>query len=143
VQPRIHGKQPRTESPKRRDRQQEYEVEKIVSGPRIVDGMYLIKWTGYPDSANTWELRRNLPESVFEDETGPLSFPFEVIAATTAVANAAVLARHKLALTPKPRPDDFGIESSPEGASSHDEWQPGSEETIVDVEEESGGERGT
>ncbi len=75
----INGKQPRTESPKRRDSLQKYEVERIVSGPRIVGGAYLIKWAGYPDSDNTWEPRSHLPDSVFEDDAGPLSFPFEVM----------------------------------------------------------------
>jgi hypothetical protein len=62
--------------------QREYEVERIVSGPRLMDGAYLIKWAGFPDADNTWEPKSNLPDSVFEDEDDPLSFPFEVIATT-------------------------------------------------------------
>jgi hypothetical protein len=79
-----------------------------------------------------------LPDSVFEDDAGPLSFPFEVIATKTALANAAALARHKLTITitPKPRTADVSSESS----SSKDEWLLGNGDSIMDVEEESGGE---
>jgi hypothetical protein len=104
--------------------------------------MYLIKWAGYPDSDNTWEPRSHLPDSVFEEECGALTCPFEVIATKTAVANVAALARHKLTVTPQPRNDDLSIAStsSPEVDSSKEEWVPGSDGTTVDIEEESGGE---
>ena len=29
--------------------QEKFEVERIVCGPRIFDGAYLIKWAGYPE----------------------------------------------------------------------------------------------
>ena len=135
-----------------------------MSGPRIVDRAYLIKWAGYTHSDNTWEPRSNLPDSVFEDEAESLSYPFEVIATNTqnlnltltltstltltlkviatktALANAATLARHKLTMTPIPTKAGVSSESSPEVASSKDEWAPSSQETITDVDEISGGE---
>ena len=77
---------------------------------------------------------------MFDDETGTLSCPFEVIATKTALSNAAALARHKLAITPKPSRGELSSDSSPEVDSSIDEWTPGSEETVVDIEEDSGGE---
>ncbi len=98
-------------------------MERIVSGPRLLNGAYLIKWAGFPSSANTWEPRSHLPDSVFEEEVpgaGP-SFPFEVIATNTAAANAAALAAHKLSLTPKPWVDKSSSESSPE-VRGKDEW---------------------
>ena len=120
-----------------------------MSGPRIVDGAYLIKWAGYPHSDNTWEPQSNLPDSVFEDEAESLSYPFEVIATNTqnlnltltltltstltltlkviatktALANAATLARHKLTMTPIPTRAGGSSESSPEVASSKDECE--------------------
>jgi hypothetical protein len=56
------------------------------------------------------------------------------------LSNAAALARHKLAITPKPSRGELSSDSSPEVDSSKDEWTPGSEETVVDIEEDSGGE---
>lgn len=102
--------------------------------------MYLIKWAGYSDAENTWEPRSHLPDSVFEDDSGTLACPFEVIATKTALSNAAALARHKMTNTPQPRGGDLSSDSSPEFGSGKDEWTPGSDETIVDVEEDSGGE---
>jgi hypothetical protein len=119
---------------------QKFEVERIVCGPRIFDGAYLIKWAGYPSSDNTWEPRSHLPNSVFEDDAGALSFPFEVVATETASANAATLVAHKFALTPKPFIADVSSESSDELASSKDEWFPGTANCLVDAEEDSGGE---
>ena len=34
-----------------------FSVEGIVEGPRVADGKFLIKWTGFFDSQNTWETR--------------------------------------------------------------------------------------
>ena len=62
-----------------RVRDRTYEVERIVSGPRSVDGAYLVKWAGFPDAENTWEPRINLPYSVFDEEGDSLSSTFEVI----------------------------------------------------------------
>ena len=74
---------------------------------------------------------------MFDDDSEPLSFPFEVIATTTASANAAALAAHKLALTPKPRhPKDLSSPSSEERASSNDEWVPSVDESRVPEEDE-------
>jgi hypothetical protein len=115
-------------------------VEKIVSGPRLADGRYLIKWSGYPASDNTWEPRCNLPDSVCEEGCGAFTCPFEVIATKTAKANVAALARHKFTVTPQPRRDDLSVASSPEVKSSKEEWVPGSGESVMDVMEESGGE---
>jgi hypothetical protein len=127
------------ESPKWRVSLQTYEVERIVSGPRLADGMYLIKC--YTDSDNTWEPRSHLPDSVFEDDAGTLSCLFEVIATKTVLSSAAALARHKLTIKPKPRTGQLSSESnSPDVDSSKDEWTPSSGDTVVDVEEESGGE---
>jgi hypothetical protein len=99
-------------------------VERIVSGPRLLDGAYLIKWAGFPSSANTWEPLSHLPDSVFDEVSGAgPSFPFEVIATNTAAANAAALAAHKLSLTPKPWVAKSSIESSPE-VPGKDEWIP-------------------
>ncbi len=131
----------RNKSPKRSPSPEIFEVERVVAGPRILDGAYLIKWVGFPDSQNTWEPRCHLPDEVFEDDSQPLSFPFEVIATATASANAAALAAHKLALTPKPaRTDDLSSESSDEGPSSNDEWVPGEEESHVHEKEPVGGD---
>ena len=135
----TNAKIPATEGAKRRPLNEKYEVERVVSGPRILDGAYLIKWSGYPVSQNTWEPRSHLPESVFEDDSDPLSFPFEVIATTTASANAAALAAHKLSLTPKPRnPEDVFSHSSEELPSSHDEWQPSQDDSLVPEDDEVG-----
>jgi hypothetical protein len=103
-------------------------------------GAYLTKWAGYLDSDNTWEPRSPFPDSVFEDDAGPLSFPFEVIETETASANAAALAAHKLSLTPKPFIADVSSESSDELVSSKDEWLPGTTDCLRDRDEESGGE---
>jgi hypothetical protein len=48
---------------------QEYEVSEIVSGPRMSDGKYLVKWVGYESCDNTWEPRKNLPDNCFENNT--------------------------------------------------------------------------
>ncbi len=69
-----------------------FEVERVVEGRRILDGKYLIKWAGYPESQNTWEPLCNLPDDVFSENTQSMSYPFEVIATATASANAAALA---------------------------------------------------
>ena len=69
-----------TDGAKRRSLNEKYEVERVVAGPRFLDGAYLIEWLGYPDSQNTWEPRSHLPDSVFADDSYALSFPFEVIA---------------------------------------------------------------
>ncbi len=106
-----------------------------------MDGAYLIKWAGYPDSQNTWEPRSHLPASVFDDDSDPLSCPFEVIATATASANAAALAAHKLALTPKPRhPDDVFSDSSAELPSSNDDWLPDTDNNLEPEEAEGGGD---
>ena len=40
-----------------------FQYDKIVEGPRESDGKFLIKWTGYPESDNTWEPRSNIDEA--------------------------------------------------------------------------------
>ena len=115
-------------------------MERIVSGPRLLDGAYLIKWAGFSSSANTWEPRSHLPDSVFEEEVpgAGLSFPFEVIATSTAAANAAALAAHKLSLTPKPWVDKSSSESSPD-VPGKDEWIPDPENSGADDDDGTGG----
>jgi hypothetical protein len=41
-------------------------VEKIVDGPND-KSEFLIKWEGYPEDQNTWELDENLPEDMVEE----------------------------------------------------------------------------
>ena len=45
------------------DREEEYEVEKVVDSRRFGRGralQYLVKWKGYPDSENQWVNRRDM-----------------------------------------------------------------------------------
>ena len=81
---------------------------------------------------------------MFEEEVpgAGLSFPFEVIATSTATANAAALAAHKLSLTPKPWADkSSSSESSPDvPGNGKDEWIPDPEISDVDDDDGSGGE---
>ena len=91
-------------------------------------------------SANTWEPRSHLPDSVFDEVPGAgPSFPFEVLATNTAVANAAALAAHKLALTPQPWVDKSSSESSPE-VPGKDEWIPEPENSGADDDDGTGGD---
>ena len=46
----------------------EFEVSHIVSGPRKSDGKYNVKWVGYDSDENTWEPRKNLPDSCFDEQ---------------------------------------------------------------------------
>ena len=78
---------------------------------------------------------------MFEEEVhgaGP-SFPFEVIATNTVAANAAALAAHKLALTPKPWVDKSSSESSPE-VPGKDEWIPEPENSGADNDDDTDGD---
>jgi hypothetical protein len=78
---------------------------------------------------------------VFADDSYALSFPFEVIATATASANAAALAAHKLARTPKPRhSEDVCSDSSEELPTSNDEWQRSLDDSLVAEENEVGGD---
>ena len=43
------------------DKEIEYEVERIIGMKGSGHGRrFLVKWSGYPDSDNTWEPKRNL-----------------------------------------------------------------------------------
>jgi hypothetical protein len=74
--------------PKRTSSPDKFEVERVVEGPRILDGKFLIKWAGYPESQNTWEPLCNLPDEVFSESAQSMSYPFEVIATATASVTA-------------------------------------------------------
>ena len=43
--------------------QGEYEISRILEGPRK-DGKYLVSWEGYGSDGNTWEPRCNLPDDI-------------------------------------------------------------------------------
>jgi hypothetical protein len=45
-----------------------FQVSHIVSGPRKSDGKYEVKWMGYQSDENTWEPRKNLPDSCFNEQ---------------------------------------------------------------------------
>jgi hypothetical protein len=47
----------------------EFEVDKIIEGPRPKDGKYLVSWVGYEACDNTWEPKSNLPDSCFKSNT--------------------------------------------------------------------------
>jgi hypothetical protein len=57
--------------------QESFSVEHIVDGPRVGDGRYLLKWTGYPDADNTWEPKSHLSAKLLKDfeqkKAGPKS----------------------------------------------------------------------
>ena len=55
----LHGNGKKTHQPTATDehKEQEYDVQRIVDSKHTAEGdtLYLVKWTGYPDSANTWQ----------------------------------------------------------------------------------------
>ena len=46
---------------------EEFSVEGIVDGPRLNDGKFLIKWTGFASSENTWEPRSHFSAKLLRE----------------------------------------------------------------------------